>query len=62
MSYKSRHEIIDEALCSVFDDAGFEGEQANPGELAEEYLSEPIDVFIFYPKPREGFIRAFEFP
>eukprot|EP00347_Sterkiella_histriomuscorum_P018922 403343653 len=46
MSYKSRHEEIDEQLYDKFSQAGFDGEQANGKELSDDLLCEPIDVFI----------------
>ena len=46
MSYKSRNEDIDSKLYAVFQEAGFDGEQANGRELDDELLCEPIDVFI----------------
>ena len=54
MSYKSRHEELDENLCSTFEKYGIEGEQASAEEMDEALLCEPIDVFILYLKEREG--------
>ena len=54
MSYKSRHNEIDEGLCSTFEKYGIEGEQASAEEMDEALLCEPIDVFILYLKEREG--------
>ena len=54
MSYKSRHEDLDENLCSTFDKHGIEGEQASFEEMDEALLCEPIDVFILYLKERKG--------
>ena len=54
MSYKSRHEEIDENLCSTFERYGIEGEQASAEEMDESLLCEPIDVFILYLKERKG--------
>jgi hypothetical protein len=46
LSYKSRHEELDNQLFDVFDSFDFEGEQAAGEELHEPYLCEPIDIFI----------------
>jgi hypothetical protein len=54
MSYKSRHEELDDNLYNSFDFYGMEGEQASAEELDEELLCEPIDVFILYLKERAG--------
>ena len=62
MSYKSRHEDLDENLCSTFEKYGIEGEQASAEEMEEALLCEPIDVFILYLKEREGLTIEFDRP
>ena len=56
MSYKSRDEIIDTNLFRVFDEIGFDGEQADGKELDEEYINEPIDIFHMWIKEFQPFI------
>jgi hypothetical protein len=53
LSYKSRHEELDSNLFEAFDKNGFDGEQASAEELHEDLLSEPIDIFILYPKDKQ---------
>ena len=62
MSYKSRHEDLDENLCSTFEKYGIEGEQAASEEMDEALLCEPIDVFILYLKERKGLTIEFNRP
>jgi hypothetical protein len=52
MSYKSRDEYIDDNLFTEFDNNSIDGEQANGRELDEEFLQEPIDIFILYLKDK----------
>ena len=56
LSYKSRHEEIDNKLFEIFDKLGFEGEQASAQELYEPYLCEPIDIFILQRKDLQASI------
>lgn len=53
LSYKSRHEELDNQLFDIFDSFDFDGEQASAEELHEPYLCEPIDIFILHRKGKE---------
>jgi hypothetical protein len=48
VSYKSRHDLIDDNLVGVFEKNGFFGEQIEENDMDENYKSNRIDIFRFY--------------